>query len=403
MSELPTWIAVCLREPLDAAAVASRMHAATSRYGLAFPGGFLARIEQGPWPRRMLDTALAEQPIDVGAATLLISGGTNELERDLHRSDLAARQQIGVALEVVSPTARIESTASMKMRRLMDLVRSLAPLATAIVMPHANHLAYPIAQWMALGADYDDGYTFPLFSALKVRADVLASTGMWTFGVPDVAMAATAGQRDDHVRIVGLLQRELVAEGWWPRDGDQFDGRTLRAMWESIWIESADEDPVQRAQFERFAQLRKILGPSVHYFQGRDRAIEHFLREGQPSMAVTNGFSATRELSITSPRLGPWANDYLDRVALAFAGDREIKELDRIALGGDEPIAAVVPWSVGQLNPLRPGEPTVELWDLLPILPAELAEFRVRPGAQSEWIDARQQLGDFAKLHERWP
>lgn len=411
MTELPTWIALSLREPLDAAGVVARVPGAeTSRYGIAFPGGFLGRVEPEPWPEWFADRALLDEDVTFGPATLLVSGGTNELDRDRHAQPPKLRE-LGreMAMNALAVTEHpdvakgpIESAASRKMTRLTELVCALAPLATAVILTRANHLVMSSSYFATRADNFLDGasYMFPLWSCVKVHGDVLASTGMWPFALPDVAMRCRPGDdRGARVKILGELQREMVAEGWWPADGDTFDGRTLRRAWDSVWIAESHDD--RDKQFERFAQLRRILGPSVHHHRSGPNAVEHFLIRGAPSYAITNRLSETVEIAIRSRDLGPWANHYLDLAAAVFGGAKPVQPYDRIVFG-DGPIPAAVVWPFGHLNPLHDREPTVQLWELLPILPDELAAFRARPGAQQAWCDERDGKQDFVELLARW-
>ncbi|NUO50336.1 MAG: hypothetical protein HOV80_15890 [Polyangiaceae bacterium] len=407
------------------------------------PGGFLARIE-GAFESRLLDESIARGPVALGPATLVISGGSNELARQHHqRSDV--EREVGediarrmAAFGITPLDNRIESSASRKMRELTGLLHTLAPLATAVILPKANQLALPIGEHTPVAAEYLEGgsYHFPLWAYLKVRDDesieTLASTGMWTFGLPDVAMPRPANvDRKDVTLALGALQREMVAEGIWFNDGAEFPSalgplRIWGARDALFAVPAAWEvtRPIMAA-YDRFVRLRAyglLLGDHTHHHipaSEGEVAMEHFLRSGGRSLALTNGLSSYAqrgsqpedenvhvELAINSPDLGPWANQWLSWAIgclLGHDGSRPILPRDRLVL--PEPangIAGAIVWPFGHVTPRTPEEPIVQLWDLIPFTPEELASFRSDPHAQRRWMDERIERNDMPEIHRRW-
>ena len=99
MADLPTWVTLSLREPLDAEQFVRRakdigVRADITRDGIQLPAAFLARIEPGPFAPRRLDRSVSDGEIDVGAASLHISGGTNDLARSEHQQPSAIRVEV---------------------------------------------------------------------------------------------------------------------------------------------------------------------------------------------------------------------------------------------------------------------------------------------------------------------
>jgi hypothetical protein len=332
----------------------------------------------------------------------------------------------------------VESAASRKMTALARLLHGLCPLATAVILPKANNIVLDARAFAADAERYLEGgaYSFPLFSFLKVRDDegvgTLVSTGMWPFGLPETGIALPQGaDRGALVQALGELRREMVAEGWWPEDGSTFEATvgtlSLERVGSSVWVTlggGAATGPfaVARARFARAEAARAILGDPTHHHRpahGDKVAIEHYLRPGREHLAITNGISDRAqpggttadendfvELSISSRRLGPWADGWLHWASKYLAGhdgSHPIKPFDRLVL--PEPtagIAGVITWPFGHLAPTRPGAPTVRLWDLVPFHVDELAMFRQRPGSQGAWLDERVARGDFEAMHARW-
>ena len=448
---LSAWVNLSLRETLDAATLVERMralgvHADLTRDGIALPWGFLGWLERSP-SAGLLDLALHEGAPDLGAVCLCISGGTNELARNAHREPevtRAATRRLRNDLAAVTrqpgaPPPTIESAASKKMLDLTRLVRALGPLVGTIEIPRANHIARGAADFLREAESYVDGsaYTFPLWTFLKPRNDEggghLASTGMWTFGLPDVGAPLVDGLAASKlVAAVGALQREMVAEGWWPEDGQTFVANgielSIERVWDAIWVvprahASVPTVAAARGRFVRQTTMAQILGDATHFHRTADAgrvAIEHFLRRGGSShIAITNGLSSVCqpggnaadqndfvELSLTSTSLGPWANGWLDWAASclhAHQGAHPIRPYDRLVLPEpDRGIAGVIVYTSGDLRSPRPGEPAARLWDLIPITPDELARFRSDPGAQKAWLAERDARADFASLQERW-
>ncbi len=448
MADLPSWVLLSLREPsgpaeLVARAAALGVRADVTRDGIQLPGGFLARLEPAPFERRRLDTSLSEEPIALGPATLHVSGGTNDLARGEHSQPAEIRR---VARETAARIAaatgmdngRIESQASRKLGALTELVRALCPLASAVILPQANYITLGAQAFFAMTEEYQDArsYTFPLWSYLKIRPDpgmaTIASTGMWVLGLPDVAAALPEGaDRRAVVLALGMVQREMVAEGWWPEDGAVFETEQaslrLSRIRDAIWVEpvGAPDDRAKRAARERFGRVRHLgllLGPHTHHHTppsaGRV-AIEHFLRPDGKSIAVTNGVSAQPqpggtaedendyvELTLNSSELGPWADGWLAWASdylQGHDGSHPIRPLDRLVL--PEPtrgVAGAIVWPMGHL-PAEDGRgPTTQLWDLIPFTQEELAAFRAAPTAQRAWMDERLARGDFAAMQARW-
>lgn len=450
MPNLPSWAILSLREPLTvdelvAKARALGVRADSTRDGIQLPYGFLARIEAAPFPARLLDRSIAETEVVVGPATLHVSGGTNDVARSEHQQppEIRAAAKEGAAkaaamLGYDADSSKIESAASRKMWRLTELVRSLAPLATSLVMPQANHLVLASDAFVAMAESYADesGYPFPLWSFLKVRDDegvgTIASTGMWCFGLPDVGIALPEGEpRDAYVLAIGALQREMVAEGWWPEDGAAFTCELgefrIRRVWDAVWMSPKSlavsvGAALAERRFARLRQLGLLLGPHTHHHRAAERglvAVEHFLRVGESSLAVTNGLSDAPqpggtaedendfvEITVTSRALGPWADGWLAWLVESLRGhdpSRPIRGRDRLVLPETtRGIAGAIVWPMGHLKPLGPNDPTVQLWDAIPILPTELAAFRETPGAQAAWMSERVERDDIAEIQTRW-
>lgn len=450
MAPLPAWVLLCLREPATAEAFTAQARALgvaadITRDGILLPGGFLARIEP-PMPARALDTSLLEKGSapDVGVATLVISGGTNDVERSQHQQPALVRQiardvaDQARALGIGADDAVIESSAGRKVRRLTSLVHTLCPLAASVVLPKANNIVFPAEEFREIAATYLEGgaYHFPLWAYLKVRGDrdcaVVTSTGMWLFALPDVAMPLPEHvTTDEAVRALGALQREMVAEGLWFDDGEIFatplgDVRIQRA-WDALFVLPAswEETAAIRAARARYTNQRalgRIVGDHVlhHMPVGVDGvSIEHLLRPNASGIAITNGLSARPlpgstpedenqyvELSLVSESLGPWANEWLvwgHQFLRGHDGSRPVRRYDRIVLAGpNNGIAGAIVWPSGHLQPVRAGEPKTSIWELVPFTTDELSRFRADPNAQGAWIDERLERDDIPNIQRRW-
>jgi hypothetical protein len=452
--QLPTWVILGLREPLPASEFVSRARALgvpaeETRDGISLPAGFLCRVVPSPLPERLCDCALLNGPLELGPAQLHISGGTNELERGQHAQPEELRRAAREAVERMrgpgDPHATIESNASRKVRSLLDSLVRLAPLASAVVLPHANHTAFDMGAFLERARPYleEGGYPFPLFSFLKVREDAdiptLESVGMWIFGLPDVAMALPDGlETHTAARCLGEVQREMVAEGRWFETDARFVTEALGEVVlvrrrDGLWVAPSrfTTTPAIASAASRFARRRalaQILGPHTHHHMpalADGVAIEHYLRADQSGLAISNGFADRPqaggtpddenlhvEIVLTSPELGPWANGWLRWIIGAMrAGDgsRPIRPNDRMVLGDATiPIAGAVLCPMGYIGAEppaashHPGAPQAELWDMLPFSHEELASFRASPGAQGDWLDAYITQGRVPELQARW-
>src|SRR4051812_47377134 len=104
MADLPTWVTLSLREAwspdqLAERAIALGIRADLTRDGIQLPSGFLARIEPAVISPRLLDTSLAEAAIELGAASLHISGGTNELAQQTHKQPPDLRREVSASVD----------------------------------------------------------------------------------------------------------------------------------------------------------------------------------------------------------------------------------------------------------------------------------------------------------------
>lgn len=444
---LPIWVTVCLRERLDPRAFCARASAvgvradAVSDGRIQLPGGFLAWIEERPFSPRYADTSASEQPLSFGAAQLHISGGTNETEVMSHQSPLALRRDIRDQLDAITtpPGAdrRVVSGAARKVERLTDLLRGLAPLAASVVFPHANRVAYSAAAFVADSDEYIGGgsYHFPLYVISKVRSDAdgpyVSTTGFFLFGLPDMAMPLPNGLAPiDAVRAMGALQREMVAEGFWPEDGATFptDLGPLRVerVQDGLFvvppIPTLDPARVRVAKY-RFAMercVRAIFGPPVlHRADIPGGVVDHcFLANGM-SLALSNGNGLVPqaggteaegndrvEIALFTDVLGPWATRFIAQipgVLRAHNGARPVRPFDRIPFPAPvSGIAGVVAWPYGHFTPFGAQAEKTHLWALLPILEQELAHFRSAPGAQQAFIAERQSRRDLPEIMARW-
>ncbi|MFO0554765.1 MAG: hypothetical protein U0271_40685 [Polyangiaceae bacterium] len=447
MTSLPPWVALSLRESIDEAGVVRALagvgvHAEVTRDGIQLPGGFLARVAPTKWPARALDRSLFEGEVDLGAATLNVSGGSNELARSEHWQPAALKREARRMVEErlgmkADPNARVESNASRKMTRLTEIIAAMAPLTSAIVLPKANQLVLEPRAFAADAAHYREGaYAFPLWAYSKVRQDadcpVVATVGMWVFGLPDLAMPLPldAGiEVADAVRALGVVQREMVAEGLWPATGDTFTTESGLVRVERIRgnlfvvpdrVSRGAALERARARYSIVTGFGAILGDhTLHHRPADDTgiAIEHFLRAGGDDMALTNGLSLTElptgarvEVAVTSRALGPWADAWLRWVVFCLRNQdpaRPIQANDRLVLPEPKPgvdcrIAGAILWPMGHLNPAEPGGPVVELWDLVPFTVEELADFRAAPDAQRRWMDERVERGEIQAIQARF-
>ena len=451
MTSLPPWVVLSLPTAFDTQQLIDRakalgVHAESTRDGIHFPGGFLGRIDPHPFPRRLLDRSITQEELQLGPVNLVLSGGTNELARNEHQQpaelreaarEAAARTAAMVGLpEVGGP---IESTASRKVSALTALVRALAPLASVVILPRANHLATPAAEFAKRADEYlaETGYHFPLWAYLKLRDDadcrLLESNGMWVYGLPDVGMPLPQGADQAMVvRALGAIQRELVAEGVWPESGTRLQTElgevTLERSWDGLfaWPEAWKWDQTMARAQSRFARRRALsllIGEHTLHHIGAEQdgvAIEHFLRANNDSgIAVTNGLSDQPqlgshaedendfvELTVTSPQLGPWANGWLEWLLSCFRGHdetRPIRPRDRLVLPAPtQGIAGCIVWPMGHLAPEKPSAPTIRLWDLIPFTEEELADFRAGPNVQRAWMEERVTRRDIPLIQRRF-
>lgn len=448
-SALPPWVTLSLRETITDEQFVQRAEAlgvrvAITREGLAFPGGFLGVLEPRALDSALLDRSLCQDTLDLGPTTLHLSGGTNELARAQHREHAqlrAVRESVRAALDLVSapdPAALDlpqECAAARKVRALTQLVHALCPLATAVVLPRANHLVRTAATYAAAAEqcqspDFDP---FPLWSYLKLRDDAgqeyIQSIGTWVYALPDAGLPISNGvDRQAAIRALAALRRATLRDGHWPEDGAELTTELgplqITHLRDDLWLHPREETPAQRATRHRHARLATmfaILTGATHFRRAAGEsgvAIEHFLRRDQPGIAITNGVSTNAqrggtpeggndfvELSISATGLGPWADGWLDWAALHLRGDgsHPVKPYDRLAL--PEPrngLAGAILWPSGNLKPYGTAAATIQLWDVLPILTEELAAFRQDPQNQTAWLDARDAQQDFTTLHERW-
>lgn len=452
MTQLPpVWVTLSLAEPLTTDSFAARakalgVHASPGPSGLIqLPHGFLAWIDPQPFPARLLDTSAARSELSLGPACLHITGGSNDLARDKHQQPAAIRQmqaQMAADFALIStppgatPSPRVISDAAVKLERLTGLLLALLPLARALVLPQANHIGFSAAEFAAMAADIGAGsYHFPLYTFLKSRPDPdgahACTTGMFVLGLPELAMPLGPAAPLAAVGVaIGNLQREMVAEGWWPEHDASFATELgpvhLERTQDAVFAVPTDlrYDAVAVAVARRRWTLQRCatreFGPGTLHrvrSEGTDLIVDHHLRV-TGSFAMTNGLSLAPqpggravagndhvELLLRSEALGPWATGWLLWVAAALRGHdgaRPLCPYDRVVC--NEPIhgiAAVILWPHGSFT-LSADAPPVHLLVLLPITSDELASFRADPSAQTRWADERRARDDLADLHARW-
>jgi hypothetical protein len=253
---------------------------------------------------------------------------------------------------------------------------------------------------------------------------------MFVFGLPDVAMPYGGELGPEKAaEALGQIQREMVAEGWWPEEGASFDtvggpvnltrtGGGILAVPSELDL---DPDAVAAARY-RFARERFWAGvgaPSVvHRVRHEDLITDHHLVLDGASCAITNGLGLTTqkgstpedenervEVALIGEAVGAWSTGWLAWIASALRGhdgSRPFRPFDRVAL--DEPVGMIAgcilwprgePWDAGLDAP-------VNVWAMVPILTEELAAFRARPGAQQAWMKERLAKGDVETLFDRW-
>jgi hypothetical protein len=476
---LPSWAALSLAKQiaLDAltAAVSARGIAATlTRDGLLqLPGGFLAWLDDEAIPARLVDKTAAQRPVPLGPATLHVSGGGGMLDMQLHQQQTTTVRRMTADLRRSAALAgtppgeeppRVISAAARKVEHLTAILRALAPLARAVVFPCANGVAFSAEEFAATSAEYagaDDSLHFPLYVFCKLRdesdAPYLTTMGLFVFALPEVALPLPAGASfQDVMGALGELQREMVLEGWWPEHGATFESSLGPLRLESVEAQG-DDGPVERigvfavppgpfepaalAQaryrfaFERCAAAPGILGTMdrLHQNPPSGFVVDHHLRAGRDSFAVTNGLGLRRqegatvddenervELLLPVRAIEPWALNVLWVAASQLHGhdaSRPMHPFDRIVFGADSgllaglrrvlfgaPLGGIVGailWPRRDLKPRVHATP-VSTWALAPILADELAAFRARPGAQQAWIEERTARGDVEEIFARW-
>ncbi len=390
-----------------------------------------------------MDGSVAHEPLELGPVSLHVSGGTNELERDMHRLPPEARRAARVELERSSlieddeqEVRTSEGNAGQKLLALTRLMVNMAPLMKTVVLPWANHIALPMGEFVARsrGCLREETYSAELWTFFKIRPDEggahVSSMGMWTYGLPEVAAHLPADSEPMNVvERLAELQGRMIVGGWWPEEGTTLtlcdEEARLRAMPDALWVEghaeSNNEVALARRRYRLLRTMQVIVGDATHFHTPAEEnrpAIEHLLRPFGESVAITNGLSFQTqpggteadenervELSLTAEKLGPWAEDWLEWAASYFRGhdgSSPIHPFDRLVL--PEPnsgIAGAIVWPSGHLHP-GPDQARVHLWDIMPVLPRELEAFRADPKSQTEWIDAHFEAGDQGALHERW-
>ncbi len=409
---------------------------------IQLPFGFLAWVDPQPFPARLVDDGVAQGTPGIGPACLQISGGTNETERWGHQATEEVRKATAAMARQLQLLAapdeeRIISKAALKVERLTGLLRSLAPLAESVILPQAGNMAYPSAQFQEVSAEYDVGaYHSPLYVFSKLRTEedgpYASSLGMFLFGLPDMAIPLPGGVPPvTMVRAMSNLQREMVAEGWWPENGKTFQtesvGRVrIEHVQDALFLvpEEMTLDPARVAVARhRFALERcalQLFGRSTMFrVRPPGMVVDHHLLPGGKSFAITCGVSMVPqkggtaddendrvEIVLFSDKLGPWATKWLQwihGILRHHDGSHPIRPFDRLVLPGPMGgIAAGIVWPWGHLSPFGSGGERVHLWCLLPILEEELAAFRADPSAQGAWIDERGAKGDVETLFRRW-
>ena len=367
-SALPPWVIIPLAETMDAPTLCQRAQELgvpleLTQDGLALPG-FLGWLDAPP---SILDRSVTKGRPETDRLALYLSGGTNEPERFQHRAPREQRAEFAEQMRAVSPPpkegAGIESGASRKMTGLTEYCRALLPLARGVVIPHANNVVLDPQEFATRATELLDqgGSTYPLWSYLVLREDQggphLASTGMWPFALPELGMALPNGDVQRAVGVLGALRREMVAEGWWPLDGERRKVRDatadICAVLGSVWVnlDGVAEDALAKIRFARLSCMQAIVGACTHHrAPARDGhpAIEHFLR-GRESLAITNGLSdrvrpgghldqgGLVELMLNSPKLGPWGDFWLKWAAASISQsgpERPVKPLRPNRAGG---------------------------------------------------------------------
>ena len=432
MAALPIWVTILLDRPLTEAEVSA----------LPLPRGFLAWVEDGPIPSSLLDTgASGDPPQKSGVARLHISGGTNELEVGAHQQPAAIRKMaaemrgnFSVMTKAPGDTtpARIISAAGWKVEELSACLRKLCrmPWAVGIVLPQANHQAFSAREFATETEQYPHHYHFPLYVYTKVRPDpdgpYAVTMGLFLFGLPDIAMPLSPGlEPAEAARLMGLLQNEMVAEGWWPEHGARFttDGITLaiERVGDGLFVTPTNRqfDPAKLAVARyRFALERVTTRPLAPHTRHRVRTPElvcdHLLDAAGASYAMTVGLSLTPqrggtaalendrvELLLETKHIGPWATGWLAWIASAVRendGKMPLKPWDRVVAPEPEgDLAGVIVWPRGPWSVLGG---VVQVWGLVPFLSTELTRFRSAPGEQEAWLKAH--ASNVPALLDRW-
>lgn len=450
--ELPVWVTLSLEEVMTAeelcrAAARQEVRAEVLADGrIQLPNGFLAWIEDEPYPENLVNGVGDGEEPEMGEACLHISGGTNELERQAHQQPAAVRQGLagmrdGLAAMTTPPgqPPRIISGAALKVERLTGILRGLLPLATAVVFPRAGNLTCSADELLERSEEFGEGaYHNPLYVYTKLRTEedgpYASATGLFLFGLPDMAIPLAGGVEPARmVRAMFELQREMVAEGWWPENGATFDTQlgpvrvehvqdALMVVPTAVGLEPAKLGVARhRYALERCAMTS--FGRSTMFRVRTPKLLvdHHQLGDGA-SYAISNGMSLFAqkggtvedenwrvEVMLRSDELGPWATKFIvlvNETLRAHDGAHPLRPFDRLAfpevVAG---LAGVVVWPWGYFTPYGPAAGAdwrVHLWCLVPILAEELATFRADPTAQRAWREERIARDDLDEMFERW-
>lgn len=338
-----------------------------------------------------LDLAYATRPPVLTPQCLLVSGPSPTWLA--YNTAPAVARAVGLGPLGASLTAD-------RITRLTELVVTLCPLATTLVQPLANYMAVAAADFAADAAAYlVDHNPTPLWAYPRSAGGDLETTGMATFGLPELAMPITDAPAAD--AFAYALMRQMVDAGPLPV------GAVIGAALGEVAVEAALHGALRcvprgvpgapaRDRVARRRAFAQLLGP--HARMRAAAAIDHYFLVGHAgAYAVTNGARPGRDL-VVSARSLTGATEWLDWATQAL-GDA-VGDHDRIVLPAPKQgIAGVIAWPFGHIVP----ETTrVDLWVLLPITPAELAAFRADPAAQGAWIAERETRRDVHEIEARW-
>jgi hypothetical protein len=450
-ANLPIWVTLSLSESWTTEEFCKEAAAhgvdakALSDGRIQLPHGFLAWLDPEPFPENQIDDSAAEETPEIGPSCLHISGGTNELERQAHQQPAAVREATAALRDRLAEMTtfpgtapRIISGAAAKAERLTGILQGLSWCAASVVFPHAGNIVQPAEDFVARSREFEGAYHNPIYAFNKVRPDAdgpyASCSGLFLFALPDMAIPLADGVEPvSMVRAMANLQREMVAEGWWPENGATFETEIgpvrVEQVQDALFVVPTGVAITpqrlgvarHRWALERCA-IRSFGRGTMFRVRTPDLVVDHHQHSDGKSFAISNGASLVAqkgggfddenwrvEVFLMSDRLGPWATKfvaYANETLRGHDGSHPLRPFDRLAF--PQPIAGLggmVLWPWGHFTPY--GEAAgpdwrVHLWCLVPILTEELARFRAEPTAQRAWREERIARRDLSELFERW-